>query len=429
MQAEKLVHPEQLHGAEPKPSKARDFEANTENWWTGAEVFASGTALAITGAPPQWVWEPWQNGILDWGTLAQSKVPFITHCPVNKEFIERCHRMGVRCFPYVSFYFGSADATFGNIDSPTYEGVEWADHIKWYARNTAGVSDPSPWVFGSDPDGVGVRFSDPHPVCPNVHGYHKKMKAWVDYVMSQGADGIFIDNLGLGLGQCFGDALKIHEHIVPDDPANPGANQVTAFGKLLEEVRGVVKQHKPDGLMLGNSGNPLAMPPEIQESIDADMLENYICAAVGNDIVEYALMTSEQWDEKGQQLQAYLQKGKQILVISPLGSARGVREDAFLCYASARLAGFVWQGGSLGAVPVSHPQVADLFRIRLGKPLTPELAAGSIRYRIFESGLVAVNLDGANPGSLNVQSAQLPARYFYDLFPDNPNAPNIDATL
>jgi len=429
MKPGKPVSSEPVAGVKPNTPKAPHLEHNAESWWTGAEVFGSGTVLGSIASPP-WTWEPWQNGVFDWATLAQSRVPFITHCPVNKEFIEQCHRLGVRCFPYVSFYFGSVSATFGITDSSTYEGIKWADHIDWYARSTPGSPDPAQWIYGNASDGVGVRFSDPRAVCPNVQGYHDKMKEWVGYVMSQGADGIFIDNLGAGLGECFAPKLipPIHEHIIPDDLAHPGASQTKAFGKLLHEVRAIVKQHKPDGLMLGNSGNPLGLPPEIQEAIDADMLEAYICGVQGNSLVQYAAMTSQQWDQLGQQLQDYLGQGKQLLVISPLGSARGVREDAFLCYASARLAGFIWLGATIDAVPMSHPQVADLFRIRLGKPLGGEMSQGLLRYRVFERGLVAVNLDGANAASLSIQAAQLPTTHLYDLFPDDANLPNIDAT-
>ena len=118
-----------------------------------------------------------------------------------------------------------------------------------------------------------------------------------------------------------------------------------------------------------------------------------------------------------------------MLVISPLGSVRGIREDAFLCYASARLAGFIWLGGMVGGIPMSHPQVADLYRLQLGKPLTGELSQGAIRYCVFERGLVAVNLDGVHAGNLTIQSTPIPTTYFQDLFPDNPNQPNIKVSV
>ena len=414
-----------------KPNPSPDA-ANSEIWWTDSDTFASGPFFSQF---PQGSWSPWQDGLFDWGTLAQSEVGFLTHCPVNKEFIECCHRLGIRCFPYVSFYFGSAKASFGNIESQTYEGVKWADHTDWFARLSQLSTDPTPWEFGSVTDGVGVSFphTPPDPgtcvVCPNVQGYHDKMKAWVEYVMSQGADGLFVDNLGAGLGKCWGAQQGIHNHIIPDDPANPGANQKKAFAMLLQKVRAVVKQHRPDGLILGNSGDPLGLPQEVQESIDSDMLEGYICGSQGNSIVQYATRSSQQWDQYGQELQAYRNQGKQVLVISPLGSARGIREGAFLCYASARLAGFIWLGGMVGGIPMSHPQVADLYRLQLGKPLTGELSQGAIRYCVFERGLVAVNLDGVNAGNLTIQSTPIPTTYFQDLFPDSPNQPNIKVSV
>jgi hypothetical protein len=72
-----------------------------------------------------------------------------------------------------------------------------------------------------------------------------------------------------------------------------------------------------------------------------------------------------QWHEQGIRLRPYLEAGKQVQALSYLGhTPYGVKEDAYFCYATARLAGFVWNGG----VPLSHPDVAPLYRLRLGKP-------------------------------------------------------------
>ena len=74
----------------------------------------------------------------------------------------------------------------------------------------------------------------------------------------------------------------------------------------------------------------------------------------------------------------------------------------------------------------ADPQVADLYRLQLGKPLTRELAQGAIHYRVFERGLVAVNLDGVNAGDLSLQSPPIPTTYFH--FPNIPGQPNITTT-
>jgi hypothetical protein len=88
------------------------------------------------------------------------------------------------------------------------------------------------------------------------------MVEWVEYLMQNGVDGIFLDNL-LPLKPCWGARLGIHPHIVPDpplpDPPNVSA-QNKAFASLLHRVQDVIKKHKPDGRILGNSGDPLNVP-------------------------------------------------------------------------------------------------------------------------------------------------------------------------
>ena len=87
------------------------------------------------------------------------------------------------------------------------------------------------------------------------------------------------------------------------------------------------------------------------------------------------------------------------LPFTPASSTLGIREDAFICYATARLAGFVWNGGKAIAYgppagpgnSTSLPYADDLFRLHLGGPLTDELSENGVFYRIFEAGLVAVN--------------------------------------
>jgi hypothetical protein len=202
--------------------------------------------------------------------------------------------LDIRCFPYVVFYMGSVQATFGSVVSNTYEGVRWADHADWYERDPSG--NTRFWQFGTDTDGVGVSFSDPLVVCPNVQGYQDAMVAWVDYVMGQGADGVYVDVIS-GRDACWGEQLGFHKHLIADDPANfpkgvtdASANQNQAFALLLKKARQTVKRHRPDGFVWGNSGNPLGLTSgfstveEFQQYLDGDTMEGYICApdASGN---------------------------------------------------------------------------------------------------------------------------------------------------
>jgi hypothetical protein len=104
------------------------------------------------------------------------------------------------------------------------------------------------------------------------------MVAWVDYIMGLGADGVFVDVISKR-AHCY----AAHPHIIPDDPSDPDAAQNKAFALLLKRVREMVKQHRPDGLVVGNFGDPLNLfsgaqtLPEFQPYLDSDMFEGYIC--------------------------------------------------------------------------------------------------------------------------------------------------------
>ena len=83
---------------------------------------------------PQWLRESESYAIgyepAGWDALAQSKVKFITHCPINREFFARCHALGIRCFPYVTFYQGYA--------SQSLQGVNLKDHPEFIEVDAQG---------------------------------------------------------------------------------------------------------------------------------------------------------------------------------------------------------------------------------------------------------------------------------------------------
>jgi hypothetical protein len=328
---------------------------------------------------------------------------------------------------------GTTKAQLGSVSSDTYEGVRWAGHADWYERDQSGKTKP--WPFGAATDGVGASLLDPLVVCPNVEGYQSAMVAWVSYVMDQGADGFFLDILQ-GRDPCHGEQLGFHKHIIPDDPSNfskqcsdPSSNQNKAFELLLKRARDAMKRRRPDGFIWGNSGNPLALPtpayqcptlPEFQQYIDGDTIEHYICQYNGPNLVQSTTWQGDgttTWDQLGRKLQPYLEKGRGILALSDIGSPKGRREDAFLCFASSRLAGLIWYG-LFGEYSVVDQTVADLYRLDLGKPVTPELVDGAsgVNFRVFERGLVAVNWNQTSANALTVQSPPIPATRFYDLF-------------
>ncbi|MBM3501575.1 MAG: hypothetical protein FJX74_23215, partial [Armatimonadetes bacterium] len=326
---------------------------------------AVAAAADLGESAPDWLMDSESYAIgydpAGWDALAASKVAFITHCPINREFFERAHVLGIRCFPYVTFYQGHA--------SQTYEGLNLKDHPEFIEVNAEGGLVRSGFWESEDAKNM-------YTTCPNVQGYQEAMVAWVRKIMELGADGVFVDNLA-HRQPCAGPQFGKHEHLYDD--------QDHAFAMLLKRVREVIKEYKPDGAILGNSAAPLSLPREFWKYLDAEMMESYICTWVSK---ERWFDWHGHWHQCGVDLQPFVKAGKQIQCLSYLGhTPYGVREDAFFCYASARLAGLVWNGGR----PLSDPETAILYQIRLGKPLADEQQENGVYHRAFERGFVAVN--------------------------------------
>ncbi|MBI2435647.1 MAG: hypothetical protein HYV26_22560 [Candidatus Hydrogenedentes bacterium] len=364
-----------------------DAAADPSEAWRARTARAQ--ELDVGESAPDWLIEAETYAIgyspADWGALAESKVTFLTHCPINPDFFARAHVLGIRCFPYVTFYQGFA--------SITYEGINLKDHPEFIEVNAEGNLVRTGFWESEDSKNM-------YTTCPNVQEYQDRMVAWVRKLMELGADGVFVDNLG-GRAPCSGPQFGKHQHLYDD--------QTHAFAMLLKRVRETVKEFQPDGAVLGNSASPTTLPKEYWKYLDAEMLESYICTWVSK---ERWFDWKDHWNKAGRDLQPYVQAGKQIQALSYLGQTPyGVREDAFFCYASARLAGFVWSGGR----PLSDPEVADLHRVRLGRALTEELEENGVHYRIFERGLVAVNPERERAAKISM-GPPAPGKRLLDLF-------------
>ena len=365
--------------------------AQTSKEWQNRTRLAK--QLDIGESAPDWLVDSESYAIgynpNDWDALAQSKVAFITHCPVNREFFQRCHALGIRCFPYVTFYQGFA--------SQTYEDINLKDHPEYIEVDAQGNLKRTGFWESEDAKNM-------YTTCPNVAEYQDAMVAWVKRIMELGADGVFVDNLS-SRAPCFGPKFGKHKHL----HADAGSDANHAFAMLLKRVRELVKQYQPEGAVLGNSASPTHLPKEFWKHLDAEMLESYICTWVSKD---RWFDWKTHWNKAGKDLQPYVKAGKQIQALSYLGhTPYGIREDAFFCYASARLAGFVWNGGQ----PLSNPETAALYRLRLGKPLTDERDENGVHYRVFERGLVAVNPDKGTNASITL-APPMPTRRLFDMF-------------
>jgi hypothetical protein len=351
-----------LHAERSAREHARDAVAKAQNMGESAPDWLVDSESYAIGYDPA-----------GWEALAASKVAFITHCPVNREFFQRCHGLGIRCFPYVTFYQGNADRSYEELnlkDHPEYIEVDAQDNL---VRTGFWESEDAKNMYTT---------------CPNVQGYQDAMVAWVRKIMELGADGVFVDNLA-HRQPCYGPKFGKHKHI--------HADQDHAFAMLLKRVREVIKQYKPDGAFLGNSAYPIGLPLEFWKYLDADMMESYICTWVSK---ERWMDWGKFWHDQGVKLQPFMRAGKQIQALSYLGhTPYGIREDGFFCYASARLGGFVWNGG----LPLSNPDTAVLYQIRLGKPLADEQQESGVYYRVFERGFVALNPDKTKPAQITIK--------------------------
>jgi|GEM_PF-1119599 len=353
--------------ARTKIAQQQGMGESAPDWMVNAETYASYS---------------WRD---TWNALAQSKVAFITHCPANREYFARCRALNIRTFPYVTFFHAN---THGDSNM-FYTSVNLREHPEWIEIDAKGERKRSKfWVYED--------MKNEYLVCPNTAGYQEAMVAQVRRLMEMGADGVFVDVVTTR-EECHGQKFGVHKHLYDD--------QNHAYAMLLKRVRAEIKKIRPDGALIGNSGNIAGLPQEFVPHLDADMLESYILSWASNE-------RNNRWLEKNRNMEPYVRAGKVILAHDTLGStAFGMREDGFFAYASAQLGGLIWNEG----LSISIPEIADLHRIRLGKPLTEAREENGVYYRAFENGLVAVNPDNENARSIGI-AAPIPTTRFEDIF-------------
>jgi len=306
--------------------------------------------------------EVYGEAVGDWATLYRHRFGVVTHVSADRHVMERLRSIGSRPIPYITLYQQPMFAT--------YQGIELRKHTDWIE-----VDENGNWKRSSFWDSEDQK--NWYVVCPNVKGYVEAALEYVRKLMEDGAAGVFIDNVGQRK-RCFGPEFHTHEHLHP--------TQLDAFADLLRRVREVVREYDPDGLVLLNSASPESLPAEFWEHADADMAESYICTWVSD---TRWLDWHNHWNAMGRKVSKWLEKGKTVLALSYLGHTKNpVKDDAYFCYCSARLSGFIWSAG--GDVLKGNP-AEILYDIRLGEPVEPEREADGVHYRIFQNGIVAVN--------------------------------------
>ncbi len=294
----------------------------------------------------------------DDAALAQMRdALFVIGVPPDKKVIEKAHGQGTRVLVYVTFY--------QMPPGKTYQKANVSDHPDWNVIHPDGKEGIS--VFDSS-DNPGWRT-----VCPNSPDYRRYALEYTKFIMDQGADGLFIDN-GHPDVTCEAPEFGRHQHLYP------GKDNIYAYRKLLEDVRAAVKGYGEDKIIIVNPGTPRK---EWVGACDGQMLESYICTHAAD----------HRWHKEARLLDFQrawgppADEGHAVVALSYIGhTGNSPREDAFYCYAWARISSFVWADWF-----TAKDVARALYKLRLGKPTGPMQRGDGYYMREFERGAVAVS--------------------------------------
>lgn len=237
-------------------------------------------------------------------------------------------------------------------------------------------------------------------ICANSTTYREKMIEHLrSLLVDRGMDGLFVDNASERRVECFGNGRRIgysnHYKTVLaqsaggfEDPrlgdvpvhthAFPDQSHAYAFRQLLTEIRSMVKSHGPDKVMIINGGLGMA------DTADGTMIESYVCSWAWKG----RRRSWEQLKATARDYAPYIQRGGTVIALSYLGETKTtVKDDAYFCFAAARLSDFIWSDyQTLGDNPATV-----LYRTHLGSATTPLSTVSDIDYRWYRDGLVAIN--------------------------------------
>lgn len=327
-------------------------------------------AASAYGAAPEWfrkaeVYNGWYKA---WDTKVIGEkmkgIPFVVGAPPDKKLVEAAHKQGTKVITYITLYQMPLDEV--------YEGSKLADHPDWIVINSQGERAKS--VFW------GTENIGWYEVCANNASYRKAALAYIRKVLDSGVDGLFIDNAAPPV-QCYGEKFGKHKHIFP------GEDHLRPWQDFIREVVRTVKAKNPDNIVILNPGEPSDFLKGLADGI---MIESYICTHASK-------VRWHSWDRILQWAKEWGDGPDQIVALSYIGfTPASPREDAFYCYACARLSGFLWADWYS-----KFDSYKDLFALRLGGPTGKMQQQGPIYYRTFEKGIVAVN-PGSAPATLEL---------------------------
>jgi len=360
----------------------------------GALVLASFSMPGSAQPAPDWlrntaVVNNWDRGR---GTADETRlagIPLLINVQ-QKDWIEDAHRKGFRGISYTSCMDMLIDPSANKSGGRMLLTPETANGL---------LIDKDGRFVDTLMDGT--RRLHRKLVCPNSTTYVEKMLQYLQTVMEQGMDGLFVDNVSEPRVECYGQGMRVgyssrYHTVLAESPAvkfrdprltdvpvhthlYPDQNQSYAFRQLLLKIRKMVKTYGPDKIMVINGGLPYA------DCADATMIESYVCSWAWKG----RRQNWQQLKELAQKYAPYIGRGSAVIALSYFGETQAtVKDDAFFSYAAARLSDFIWSDYQT----LNDNPATVLYRASLGPPSTSlQAAAPDVEYRWYRSGLVAIN--------------------------------------
>jgi hypothetical protein len=276
-------------------------------------------------------------------------VPLISHVPHSRDAYKYAHEAGFRIIPYVHFMCIHTN---------------YADQDVFYYQH--------PEIL--------VNRLHRFLTCANSPSYWKLSLAYVKKMMDWGADGVFIDNVGLRkpcLAPRFNrrnpefDSYR-HEHLFP------GATHDYAWDRMLQAIRALVKSYGEDKIVILNSG----IGTRFQKDGDCCEWESFIYSWAW----EGRRHTWGDVKARAADNAWYLKSGRRIVASSYLDRERSeVKEDAFWAFSAAALVNFIWWEG------LDQTGAEILYKAHLGEGLADFAEMDGVAYRPFKNGLIVLN--------------------------------------
>jgi hypothetical protein len=323
--------------------------------------------------------------------LKSAKIRMLTHVPIEKEFLNKANKIGIKIMPYIDLEkVVKSSGEPALLRNPFWRAVD-ADtngHPEWFCINSDGkIRRP----FNSANYHLGFEQS-----CNN----HKSLMAaqieGVRKLMEKGCGGVFIDNAS-PRHECFGEKLGVHKH---DDPKKSNKQ---CFENTIRKVYKTIKGFGNDKMCAINAG----FATKQKGRCDSIMIESavYSCVHVSGNKNEmgrqYWRSTVFNWKNfRNDKANLYLLQNDMFRSsFSYLMDPCSNKEAAFFSFVYSKLLGLKswsaspnrWNGDYANFL-ARRDILRLLYRISgLGKPISKVFLTDQYAYQAFEKAIIIVN--------------------------------------